>query len=111
MTFGPWFTVIRLTIDSIINIFQSGFFSSTSIKSNANGEIRRNENPSGSVKISFSEDNFKAFEIDGYQFGEKFGHSLCAVDIDGDGFDDLVVGAPFHARNEQVILTESMKTR
>ena len=103
--------MIRLTIDSIINIFQSGFFSSTSIKSNANGEIRRNENPSGSVKISFSEDNFKAFEIDGYQFGEKFGHSLCAVDIDGDGFDDLVVGAPFHARNEQVILTESMKIR
>ena len=103
--------MINLTIDSIINIFQSGYFSSTSIKSKAIGEIRRNENPSGSIKISFSEDNFEDVEIDGYQFGEKFGHSLCAVDIDGDGFDDLVVGAPFHARNEQVILGESMKIR
>eukprot|EP00095_Tigriopus_kingsejongensis_P006701 maker-scaffold25_size650667-snap-gene-3.23 protein:Tk06701 transcript:maker-scaffold25_size650667-snap-gene-3.23-mRNA-1 annotation:"integrin alpha-ps2-like" len=32
--------------------------------------------------------------VEGFQFGSRFGQSICAVDINGDGFDDLVVGAP-----------------
>ena len=38
----------------------------------------------------------EASEILGYQFGERFGHSLCATDLNGDGYHDLVVGAPLH---------------
>ena len=38
-----------------------------------------------------------ASEFTGYQFGERFGQTLCAVDINGDGYHDLVVGAPLHA--------------
>ena len=41
-------------------------------------------------------------EVTGYQIGERFGHSLCAVDINGDGYDDLVVGAPLHSENNFV---------
>ena len=45
----------------------------------------------------------KASEILGYQFGERFGHSLCATDLNGDGYHDLVVGAPLHGvGNHQV---------
>jgi len=40
-------------------------------------------------------------EVNGYQIGERFGHSLCAVDITGDGYDDLVVGAPLHSEDRQ----------
>ena len=38
----------------------------------------------------------------GYQYGEKFGQTVISIDIDGDNYDDLVVGAPLHA-NHQVI--------
>ena len=30
------------------------------------------------------------------QHGERFGAAVAAVDINGDGFDDVVVGAPLH---------------
>jgi len=34
------------------------------------------------------------------QSGERFGHAVAAVDINGDGYDEVVVGAPLH--NKQV---------
>ena len=44
----------------------------------------------------------KTQKISGYQIGERFGHSLCAVDINGDGYDDLVIGAPLHSEEHFV---------
>lgn len=38
----------------------------------------------------------------GQQFGERFGQALCSVDLNGDGFDDLVIGAPLHAQSKGV---------
>ncbi|KAF8570133.1 hypothetical protein P879_04050 [Paragonimus westermani] len=33
--------------------------------------------------------------IDGQKFGSRFGHSLILVDINGDSWEDLIVGAPY----------------
>ena len=38
-------------------------------------------------------------KLHGYQFGEKYGQTNLAIDINGDGYDDLVVGAPLHSSN------------
>ena len=35
--------------------------------------------------------------LHGYQFGERFGHVVLSIDLDGDKDDDLVIGAPLHA--------------
>ena len=32
--------------------------------------------------------------MDGFQIGSSFGYSLLVVDINNDGIDDLIVGAP-----------------
>ena len=32
----------------------------------------------------------------GQQFGERFGHSIISIDLNGDRYDDLIVGAPLH---------------
>ena len=79
-----------------------GYFSSTTEKSTATSIVKTNSDPTGGIRITFTKTDFDDVEIGGFQYGEKFGYSICAVDIDNDGFDDLVVGAPFHARNEQV---------
>ena len=44
----------------------------------------------------------ETIKVTGFQVGERFGHSLCAVDIDGDNYDDLVVGAPLHSESSFV---------
>lgn len=44
----------------------------------------------------FSSAPLRKFDLtlEGHQFGARFGQAIAAVDIDGDGYDDLVVGAP-----------------
>ena len=37
------------------------------------------------------------------QRGERFGAAVAAVDIDGDGLDDVVVGAPLHSTKVKVV--------
>lgn len=34
--------------------------------------------------------------ITGEQIGAYFGYSMCALDVDGDGLDDLIIGAPMY---------------
>ena len=51
----------------------------------------------------FIDPNGNTIKIQGHQYGEKFGQTLCPVDINGDGYDDLVVGAPFHSNSNQVV--------
>ena len=60
------------------------------------------DDPTGEVKIHLGSPISKDINLKGFQYGERFGHSLCAVDINNDGYDDLVVGAPYHSRNNQV---------
>ena len=35
--------------------------------------------------------------LHGFQFGERFGQAVISIDIDGDGYDDIIVGAPLHS--------------
>lgn len=37
------------------------------------------------------------FNITGRQIGEYFGYSLASSDVDGDGLDDLIIGAPMYS--------------
>ncbi|KAH8872086.1 Integrin alpha ina-1 [Schistosoma japonicum] len=37
--------------------------------------------------------------IEGRSFGSRFGHSLLFIDINGDNWDDLIIGAPFQYSN------------
>ena len=55
--------------------------------------------------------NLNALELKGYQFGERFGQTIIAVDLNGDGYHDLVVGAPLHASpTNGVLITLSLKS-
>jgi hypothetical protein len=35
-------------------------------------------------------------ELEGKQLGEYFGAALCVLDVNGDGLDDVLVGAPHY---------------
>lgn len=49
-----------------------------------------------SSKLTLNEDKFI---INGTAMGSAFGYSIEVVDLNGDGFDDLIVGAPFEHRS------------
>ena len=34
--------------------------------------------------------------LTGHQLGSYFSYSLAVIDVDGDGLDDVIVGAPLH---------------
>ncbi|XP_068141248.1 integrin alpha-PS2 isoform X1 [Drosophila tropicalis] len=42
------------------------------------------------------------FNISGRQIGEYFGYSLATSDVDGDGLDDLIIGAPMYTEPNNV---------
>lgn len=35
-------------------------------------------------------------DLDGHQLGEYFGYSIQSIDLNADGYDDLLIGAPFY---------------
>lgn len=37
------------------------------------------------------------FNVTGRQIGEYFGYSMASSDVDGDGLDDLIIGAPMYS--------------
>lgn len=50
----------------------------------------------GAVTITFPS-NRKVYGIfEGEQFGSYFGYALATLDLNGDGYDELLVGAPFY---------------
>ncbi|CAF2584154.1 unnamed protein product [Rotaria sp. Silwood2] len=59
--------------------------------------IPKLDNYRGAIEIMNSNlDEYSIRTLNGSQMGEYFGASLCVVDINNDGLDDLLVGAPFY---------------
>ena len=52
--------------------------------------------------ISFHTGGFE-LTLNGFQFGERFGHAVISIDIDGDNYDDIVVGAPLHSTDKVIL--------
>ena len=50
-----------------------------------------------------SKRNGRQLQAPNPQHGERFGAAVAAVDIDGDGYDDVVVGAPLHNQLSTVL--------
>ncbi|RWS11316.1 Integrin alpha-PS2-like protein, partial [Dinothrombium tinctorium] len=55
----------------------------------------KGSNLKGKVVI-YTQNLMNVFNISGEQMGSYFGYSLAGADVNGDGLDDLVIGAPFY---------------
>ena len=53
--------------------------------------------------MSFHSNNFE-LTLNGFQFGERFGQTVIAIDINGDCYDDIVVGAPLHSTDSVILV-------
>lgn len=47
--------------------------------------------------VLYSTDLTNLYNITGEQIGGYFGYSICVSDVDGDGGDDIIVGAPMYS--------------
>lgn len=59
--------------------------------------VPKGDNLTGKVVIMSSDMHHVIQNVSGEQVGSYFGHSLTTADVNGDGLDDLVVGAPLFA--------------
>ncbi|XP_015183768.1 PREDICTED: integrin alpha-PS4-like isoform X2 [Polistes dominula] len=80
-----------------------GFYFSKKERLFASGSPRGNNMKGYVVVYSFSKGSRNSMTIsnilNGYQFGEYFGSTLASCDLNNDGRDDLIVGAPFWTRD------------
>ncbi|KAI1721252.1 integrin alpha domain-containing protein [Ditylenchus destructor] len=60
--------------------------------------FRKNSHPEEERLLGLEDDNFV---IVGEQLGSGFGYALEVLDLNADGFDDLIVGAPFEFHYEE----------
>jgi hypothetical protein len=47
--------------------------------------------------LLYSTDLINLYNITGDQLGAYFGYSICVSDVDGDGGDDIIIGAPLYS--------------
>ncbi|CAF1902329.1 unnamed protein product [Rotaria magnacalcarata] len=71
--------------------------------------IPKLDNYRGAIEIMNSDlDENSIRTLNGSQMGEYFGASICVVDINNDGLDDLIVGAPLYTvRKDGRIIAEA----
>ncbi|XP_014607797.1 PREDICTED: integrin alpha-8-like [Polistes canadensis] len=81
----------------------SGFYFSKTERLFASGSPRGNDMKGCVIVYSFSKHSEEDINIsntlNGYQCGEYFGATLASCDLNNDGRDDLIVGAPFWTRD------------